>query len=112
MNPGRPPPPADANEQISALIATLHQSERRLEELTAGEVDTVADREGRTLLLRRAQEHLRHSEAAKQAAIVNALPANIALLDALGAIISVNSAWGPGCRPQARPGAGEWLGGK
>ena len=75
------------------MIATLHETGQRLEELTAGEVDTVADRDGRTFLLRRAQEQLRHSEAAKQAAILNALPAHIALLDAQGLIISVNEAW-------------------
>jgi diguanylate cyclase (GGDEF)-like protein/PAS domain S-box-containing protein len=93
MNPEKPPPPGDVDEEIFALIETLHQSGQRLEELTAGEVDTVADRDGRTVLLRRAQEHMRHNEAAKQAAILNALPAPIALLDAQGLIISVNEAW-------------------
>ena len=39
------------------------------------------------------QEQLRHSEAARQAAILNALPAHIALLDTQGLIISVNDAW-------------------
>ena len=75
------------------MIETLHETGRRLEELTAGEVDTVADRDGRTFLLRRAQDHLRRNEAAKQAAILNALPASIALLDRRGIIISVNEAW-------------------
>ncbi|MDO8770954.1 MAG: EAL domain-containing protein [Burkholderiaceae bacterium] len=93
MNPGKPPPPGDANEEVSALIEVLVETDQRLEDLTAGEVDTVADRRGRTLLLRRAQDHLRHNEAAKQAAILNALPAHIALLDAQGLIISVNEAW-------------------
>jgi PAS domain S-box-containing protein len=36
---------------------------------------------------------LRFSEAATQAAILNALPAHIALLDTMGLIISVNEAW-------------------
>ena len=76
------------------MIDTLHQTGQRLEELTAGEVDTVADRDGRTFLLQRAQEHLRYSEAAKQAAIINSLPAHIALLDKDGVILSVNQAWG------------------
>ena len=89
MNPGKSPPPGGANKEISALIETLHETAQRLEELTAGEVDTVADRHGRTFLLRRAQEHLRHSKAA----ILNALPAHIALLDTQGLIISVNDAW-------------------
>src|SRR6202050_2748808 len=79
--------------QIDALIETLHQTEQRLEELTAGEVDTVANREGRTTLLRLAQIQLRESEAVKQAAILDALPAHIALLDAQGRIVSANRAW-------------------
>ena len=96
MNPKKTPPLGggrDADEEVSTLIETLHQTEQRLEQLTAGEVDTVADRHGRTFLLRRAQDQLRHREAAKQAAILNALPAYIALLDTQGRIISVNEAW-------------------
>ncbi len=89
----RSPPAGAANDEISALIDTLHATGQRLEELTAGEVDGVTDSEGRTFLLRHTQEKLRHSEAAKQAAILNALPAHIALLDAQGIIISVNDAW-------------------
>ncbi|MDP3513618.1 MAG: EAL domain-containing protein [Sulfuritalea sp.] len=93
MKAVRSPPAGAANDEISALIATLHATGQRLEELTAGEVDGVTDSEGRTFLLRHVQEKLRHSEAAKQAAILNALPAHIALLDAQGIIISVNDAW-------------------
>ncbi len=93
MKPENPPPPQNAGKEVSALIETLHATGQWLEELTAGEVDTVTDRSGRTVLLRRAQDHMRHSEAAKQAAILNALPAHIALLDAQGIIISVNEAW-------------------
>lgn len=44
-------------------------------------------------MLQRAQEHLRFTAAAKQVAILNALPAYIALLDTQGMIISVNEAW-------------------
>ncbi|HUX26613.1 MAG TPA: EAL domain-containing protein [Burkholderiales bacterium] len=93
MKPVQSPPPPNANEEITALIETLHQTGQRLEELTAGEVDAVADRDGRPFMLRHAQEQLRVSEAAKQAAILDALPANIALLDTQGRIISVNKAW-------------------
>src|ERR1700682_6035259 len=93
MKSGKALPPENATEEVAALIATLLETERRLEELTAGEVDTVSDRDGRTFLLRRAQEQLRQSEAAKQAAILNALPAHIALLDPQGLIISVNESW-------------------
>ena len=93
MNPQTSLLTVDTNAEVAALISTLHETGQRLEELTAGEVDTVADREGRTFLLRHAQDHLRHREATKQAAILNALPAYIALLDAQGLIVSVNEAW-------------------
>jgi PAS domain-containing protein len=51
---------------------------------------------------------LRHSDAAKQAAILNALPAHIALLDTQGLIISVNEAWRrfAGANVLQRPGYG------
>ena len=93
MKPGKPTPPQDPSEEISALIETLHQTGHRLEELTAGEVDTVTDHDGRTFMLRHTQEQLRDSEVARQAAILNALPAHIALLDSQGKIISVSEAW-------------------
>jgi PAS domain S-box-containing protein len=97
--------------EISSLIATLHASGERLEELTRGEVDTVADSEGRTYLLRRAQDLLRHSDAAKQAAILNALPVHVALLDSQGVIVSVNDAWRRFGHPNSIPGPGYETGG-
>ncbi|MGO8854279.1 MAG: EAL domain-containing protein [Steroidobacteraceae bacterium] len=93
MNPSKLPLSGEADGEVATLIQTLHRTEQRLEELTAGQVDTVADCDGRTILLRRAQDHLRHHEAAKQAAILNALPAQIALLDTNGLIVSVNEPW-------------------
>ncbi|MDP1538354.1 MAG: EAL domain-containing protein [Burkholderiales bacterium] len=103
MNPEKPLPAEDGNGEIPALIETLHQTGQRLEELTAGEVDVVVDRRGRTSLLRRAQDHL----LLREAAIFNALPAHIALLDPRGRITTVNESWrqfgranailGPGC---------------
>jgi diguanylate cyclase (GGDEF)-like protein/PAS domain S-box-containing protein len=83
----------DASAEIAGLIATLYETDRRLQELTAGQVDAVAGRDGQAFLLQRAQENLRRVEAARQAAILNALPAHIALLDAEGLIVSVNEAW-------------------
>ena len=94
MNLSKPILLSETTDEVSALIETLHQAGRRLEELTAGEVDAVADRDGRTFLLPSAQEQLRHIEAEKQAALLNALPAHIAMLDHEGIIVSVNSAWG------------------
>jgi len=85
--------PSQKSAEISTLIETLHQTQKRLEELTAGEVDSVVDREGHAFFLRRAQEELRLSESIKQAAILDALPAQVALLDNQGMVLSVNEAW-------------------
>ncbi|HUR60189.1 MAG TPA: PAS domain S-box protein, partial [Opitutaceae bacterium] len=65
----------------------------RLEALTGGEVDTVSSASGHPFLLRRAQQEWREGEEAKQAAILNALPARVALLDAHGVIISAHEPW-------------------
>ena len=89
-----PPPPGDDSDEISVVIRALREADLRLEELTAGEVDTVSDREGRSFLLQRAQNEMRITEATKQAAILNALPAYIAVLDAQGRVLSVNEMWG------------------
>jgi PAS domain S-box-containing protein len=87
------PPPGDSDE-ISVVIKALREADLRLEELTSGEVDTVSDRDGRSFLLQHAQDQLRETEAAKQAAILNALPAYIAVLDVAGRVLSVNEMWG------------------
>jgi diguanylate cyclase (GGDEF)-like protein/PAS domain S-box-containing protein len=93
MKPAKAIPPLDHDDEVSELVEVLSKTGQRLEELTAGEVDTVVDREGRTLLLRGAQQQLHRSDLARQAAILNALPANIALLDNDGKIIAVNDSW-------------------
>jgi diguanylate cyclase (GGDEF)-like protein/PAS domain S-box-containing protein len=89
-----PPPPGDKeSDEISVVIRALRAADLRLEELTSGEVDTVSDRDGRSFLLQRAQDQLREAEASKQAAILNALPAYIAVLDMAGRVVSVNEMW-------------------
>jgi PAS domain S-box-containing protein len=93
MNPGEVLPAVGTEREVVSLIQVLHDSATRLEELTGGEVDSVADREGRTFLLRHAQEYMRDNENRKQLAILNALPAHVAMLDASGVIVSVNEAW-------------------
>ena len=40
MNAGESPGAGDANEEVVALVETLHKVGQRLEELTAGEVDS------------------------------------------------------------------------
>ena len=68
----------DSDEQeIAALLDVLRETGQRLEELTAGEVDVAVDLEGRVLLLRGTRQQLEQNELARQAAILNALPAYI-----------------------------------
>ena len=93
MTAESPPAGGDTDADISAVIRALREADLRLEELTAGEVDWVSDRQGRTYLLSRAQDQLRDAVAAKQTAILNALPAHIVLLDSQGLIASVNETW-------------------
>ncbi len=102
--------PGSTDDEISALIESLRQTGQRLEELTAGEVDTVVDRDGRTFFLRGTQEQLRQSEAGKQAAILNALPAHIALVDSSGIITMVNDAWWKFESPNVIQGSGFGMG--
>ena len=52
----------DRHARIIVLIETLRDAEQQLEALTAGEIDTVADRTGRIILLRTAQECDRHRQ--------------------------------------------------
>ena len=67
--------------------------------MTAGKVDAAAPPEDQSDRWRQVHEELRHSEtargqlAARQAAILKALPAHVALLDNQGVILSVNEAW-------------------
>ncbi|MDO8277723.1 MAG: PAS domain-containing protein [Burkholderiaceae bacterium] len=83
----------DANDEVAALVEVLRVTDRRLDKLLGGEIDTLTDREGGTILLRRAQGFLRQSDASRQASILGALPASIALLDSRGVILFVNTAW-------------------
>jgi PAS domain S-box-containing protein len=93
MTPAETLPTQESHGEIVALIETLRVTENRLDELTAGAVDSVVDQEGSAFMLRRAQERARARETSKQAAILDGLPAHIALLDSHGQIVSVNEAW-------------------
>src|SRR6202453_1913468 len=86
-------PSTDADDEISELIRTLRETDQRLDELTAGQIDTVPGGDGRSFLLHHAQDELRDSDAVKQDAILNSLPAHVILLDAEGIIVSVNGPW-------------------
>jgi PAS domain S-box-containing protein len=110
VNPFEPGSQRDPSDEISTLIDTLLAAEQRLEALTAGQVDAISDQSGRPFLLQRAQERLRRSEAVKQAAILDVLPAHIALLDTLGVIISINEGWRSFARRNALQGPAFGLG--
>lgn len=92
MNSSGLPNPDPATE-LAELIANLHATDRRLQALTFGEIDAVADAEGRVFLLRCAQERMRESESARLMALLDALPAHVALLNRDGVIVAVNARW-------------------
>jgi diguanylate cyclase (GGDEF)-like protein len=94
MSPMEATAPLENDGEVSALIEILLKTGQRIEELTAGEIDSVVDRDGRTLFLRGTQEQLRRSESARQGAILNALRATVVLLDKNGEIKTVNDSWG------------------
>ncbi|MEJ7930051.1 PAS domain-containing protein [Ramlibacter sp. AN1015] len=80
-------------DKIRELIDQLIEADEKLDRMLGGEIDSVCDSHGRTVVLRRAQAAARQSGDSQQAAILNALPAEVALLDANGTIVSVNDAW-------------------
>jgi len=89
------PSGAERDRKAAALERTIRESERQLQELrgTGGNADEP------TYALHETHERLRHSQAAQrhlaetQVAILNALPAHVALLDSHGVIVSVNDSW-------------------
>jgi diguanylate cyclase (GGDEF)-like protein/PAS domain S-box-containing protein len=83
----------DATKEVAASAETPLQTGQRLVELKSDQVDAGVHGEDHTLSSRGTQELLGTNEAARQIAILNALPAHIALLDTRGNIISVNEAW-------------------
>lgn len=84
---------SDIQSDVSMLIRALRETDRQLEELTHGEVDTVTDRDGRSYLLQRAQERWRQTGLDRQSAILDALQARIVLLDREGRILATNESW-------------------
>ena len=97
MNPENPVPAAQPNSVVPSFIERSHEAGRRPGDQLAGADDPVdlvlANPPGRSASMRRAQDQLRHQEATRQAAILDALPAHVALLDAQGIIVSVNAMW-------------------
>ena len=99
MKPNPTDATGDSQKEIAALVKRLHETQQRLQELTGGQVDAVVHSGGQTYLLKEAEGKLREGEKAQRKlaetllAILNALPAHVALLDAKGQLISMNEAW-------------------
>lgn len=91
---------SDAQRQeLFDLLQTLETTQKRIRELVGEDVDAIMLPSGQPQLLPTAQEALQQEEAlqrhfaAQRAAILDALPSHIALIDEQGDIIAVNEAW-------------------
>ncbi len=102
MSGDHPEPRAQSGveEPLTSLLNQLANVHRAIEDLVGAEIDAVMDPgDGRTWLLREAQAAVitsaqaRHREALFRAAVIDALPANVAVLDERGSIVAVNAAW-------------------
>jgi PAS domain S-box-containing protein len=104
------------DDELSGLISTLHETQQRIFALTEGGVDAVLHPSGSFYLLIDAQAELRLKEAVQrqfateQAAILDALPAHIALLSSKGIIVTVNEAWRRFARVNVLQGANSAVG--
>ncbi|WP_162175118.1 PAS domain S-box protein [Fodinicurvata fenggangensis] len=90
----------DNQDELSELVEVLHRTYQRINELTGNTADSVFHFEsGTSYLLPDIQGELQRMEtvqrqhASERAAILNALPAHVALLDHSGRILAVNDAW-------------------
>jgi len=83
---------AEPGDEIASLVHQLLESERRLLELTGGEVDAVLDPGGRSYLLRQAQEKLRESEE-RFRSLFNAAATGIATFTPQGRFLHANEAY-------------------
>ena len=86
-------------DKLTGLVRNLADAEAALQKYLAGNVDAIVGANGLPLLLQDAQQHLLQSEEVKrqaaeiQSAILDALPANIALVNPQGEIMAVNESW-------------------
>jgi len=103
----------DSMQRLGELIERLDEIQREIKALTSEQIDAVVMPDGLPFMLADAQEELRGREqeqrahAEQRAAILDALPAKVALLEAAGEIIATNAAWrGTGCDPTKAPGVG------
>ena len=86
-----PPPPTHAAEKAITLALRLAHAENALQALTSGQADAIVDPDGKTHLLRPAQEHLRQNERRLQAVIESTADV-ITVVDRGGMILSQSRA--------------------
>ncbi len=91
--------PGDPSARIDALIQRIRDAEEELQQLTGGEIDAFVSGTGTAYLLPNAQAELLESResarglASQLRAILDALPAHVALVDREGVVLTVNQAW-------------------
>ena len=86
-----PPSPPPSAEKAITLALRLAHAENALHALASGQVDAIVDPDGRTYLLRPAQEHLRQNESRLRAIINNAADV-ITVVDRSGVFLSQSEA--------------------
>ena len=102
MEINRPPPVARSDRAadgvrsiaaVAALVDQLLELDEQLTALLGDETHAVTDSRGRTMLLRKAQNRIDAGEAARRAALLDALPVEVAVLDEHGRVAQVNESW-------------------
>ena len=83
--------PPRSSEKAITLALTLAQAESAIEAFAAGQIDAIMDADGKTYLLRPAQERLRQNERRLQAMIESAADV-ITVVDRAGVILSQSGA--------------------
>ncbi|MBB1251407.1 PAS domain-containing protein [Rhizobium sp. G21] len=89
----------DFDDELARLVERLQETQQQILALTNGLVDAVMPASGNLLLLPETQTHFRDQAlayqafAAEQPAILDALPAHVALLSATGEVRAINAVW-------------------
>jgi signal transduction histidine kinase/PAS domain-containing protein len=83
----------ESTGEVATLLKTLHATKQRLEELMRAELDVDVCRAAQAIRWQHGANTFPANEIKMPATVLDALPVNIALLDATGTIISVNESW-------------------
>ena len=89
MNGAPEPAVQERDEEVFALVRSLRELDRRLESLNVEEVNALLGPRGNSLLLHRDLQRAHPHDSA----LIDSLPAHIAVLNRQGIIVSVNNGW-------------------